>query len=205
MTDFKTDEEKAEEIKQWWKDNGTSVIAGVGLAIAGLFGWEYWQNNKIQTAEAASKAYLAASREADQSVAQQQFANLQKDYSSTPYASMAALSSAKLYAEEGKNQEAATALQWVIDNSNEAEYQEVARLRLARVYIDMKKYDDALALTQQEYGDGFGSLLEELRGDIYTAQNKVGDARKAYERALLTDGAPNELIRMKLDNLGKGA
>ncbi|PID34013.1 MAG: hypothetical protein CR976_02510, partial [Thiotrichales bacterium] len=145
-----------------------------------------WQNSKIQTAEAASKAYLVASRETNQSVAQQQFANLQKDYGSTPYAAMAALSSAKLYAEEGKNQEAATALQWVIDNSNEAEYQEVARLRLARVYIDMKKYDDALALTQQEYGAGFESLLEELRGDIYTAQNKVGDARKAYERALLT-------------------
>ena len=28
MTDFKTDEEKAEELKAWWKDNGTSVMAG---------------------------------------------------------------------------------------------------------------------------------------------------------------------------------
>lgn len=205
MTDFKTDEEKAEDIKKWWKENGTSVVAGVALAIAGLFSWEYWQTNKIETAEAASAGYLIASREADKTVAQQQFANLQKDYSSTPYASMAALQSAKLYAEEGKDQEAATALQWVIDNSSEAEYQEVARLRLARVHIAMKKYDDALALTQQEYGDGFESLLDELRGDIFAAQSKVDDARKAYERAILTDGGANELIQMKLDNLGKGA
>lgn len=205
MTDFKTDEEKAEDIKKWWKENGTSVIAGVALAIAGLFGWEYWQSNKIQNAEAASADYLIASREADKTIAQQQLANLQDNYSSTPYAAMAALQSAKLYAEEGKDQETATALQWVIDNSSEAEYQEVARLRLARVHIVMKKYDEALALTQYDYGDGFESLLDELRGDIFAAQSKVDDARKAYERAILTDGGANELIQMKLDNLGKGA
>ncbi len=205
MTDFKTDEEKAEDIKRWWKENGTSVIAGVALAIAGLFGWEYWQSNKIQNAEAASADYLIASREADKAVAQQQLANLRDNYSSTPYAAMAALQSAKLHAEEGKDQEAATALQWVIDNSSEAEYQEVARLRLARVHIAMKKYDEALALTKYDYGDGFESLLDELRGDIFAAQSKVDDARKAYERAILTDGGANELIQMKLDNLGKGA
>nr|CAA6821580.1 MAG: Mlr7403 protein [uncultured Thiotrichaceae bacterium] len=205
MTDFKTDEEKAEDLKRWWKENGTSVVAGVALAVAGLFGWEYWQNSKVQTAEAASADYQIASRETDPAVAQQQLANLQNDYSSTPYAAMAALQSAKLYAEEGKNQEAATALQWVVDNSSETEYQEVAGLRLARVYIAMEKYDDALAITKQEYGDGFESLLEELRGDIFAEQNKIEDARKAYERAILTDGGANELIQMKLDNLGKGA
>ncbi|CAA6809983.1 MAG: Mlr7403 protein [uncultured Thiotrichaceae bacterium] len=205
MTDFKTDEEKAEDIKRWWKENGTSVIAGVALAIAGLFGWEYWQGNKIQNAEAASADYLIASRETDTAVAQQQLANLRDNYSATPYAAMAALQSAKLYAEAGKDQEAATALQWVIDNSSETEYQEVARLRLARVHIAMKKYDDALALTKYDYGDGFESLLDELRGDIFAAQSKVDDARKAYERAILTDGGANELIQMKLDNLGKGA
>lgn len=205
MTDFKTDEEKAEDLKRWWKDNGTSVIAGVALAIAGLFGWEYWQSNKVQTAEAASALYTQADNEADKTVALQQFAQLQNDYSSTPYASMAALQTAKLQAEAGKNQEAATALQWVVDNSSEVEYQEIARLRLARVYIAMEKYDEALALTQQEYGDGFESLLAELRGDIFAAQRKLDDARKAYERAILTDGGANEMLQMKLDNLGKGA
>ena len=44
MTDFKTDEEKAEELKAWWKENGTSVMAGIALAVAALFGWEYWKN-----------------------------------------------------------------------------------------------------------------------------------------------------------------
>ncbi len=205
MTDYKTDEEKAEELKQWWKENGTSVIAGVALAIAGLFGWEYWKNYQTSTAEAASTLYTQAQHEADQAIALQQLNNLRDEYSSTPYASMAALQTAKLQAEAGKHQEAATALQWVIDNSDETEYQEVARLRLARIYVVMKKYDDALALTQQDYGSAYESLLEEIKGDIFAAQHKVDDARKAYERAILTDEGSNELIQMKLDNLGKGA
>jgi len=35
MADFelKSDEEKAEELKAWWKQNGTSVIAGIALTI----------------------------------------------------------------------------------------------------------------------------------------------------------------------------
>ncbi|MEZ5535767.1 MAG: tetratricopeptide repeat protein [Thiolinea sp.] len=205
MTDYKTDEEKAEELKKWWKENGTSVIAGVALAVAGLFGWEYWQNYKTGTAEAASALYTQAQNEADQAVSLQQYARVRDEYSSTPYASMAALQSAKLHAEKGENQQAADALQWVINNSSETEYQEVARLRLARVYVAMQKYDDALALTQLDYGSAYESLLEEIKGDVFAAQSKVEDARKAYERALLTSGSGNELIQMKLDNLGKGA
>lgn len=205
MTDYKTDEEKAEEIKQWWKENGTSVIAGVALAVAGLFGWEYWKNHQTTTAESASTLYAQAQNESDNTVALQQLTRLRDEYGSTPYAAMAALQAAKLQAEEGRNQEAATALQWVAENSSETEYQEVARLRLARVYVAMEKYDDALALTQEDYGTAYESLLEEIKGDIYAAQNKVEDARKAYERAILTDQGANELIQMKLDNLGKGA
>jgi predicted negative regulator of RcsB-dependent stress response len=205
MTDYKTDEEKAEELKRWWKENGTSVIAGVALAIAGLFGWEYWQGHKITTSESASALYAQAQNEADTTVSLQQLNRVRDEYSSTPYATMAALQSAKIQAEAGRDEDAATSLQWVIDNSSEAEYQEVARLRLARLYVAMKKYDDALALTQQDYATAYESLLEEIKGDVYAAQNKVEDARKAYERAILTDEGANELIQMKLDNLGKGA
>ena len=203
MTDFKTDEEKAEELKAWWKENGTSVIAGVALAVAALFGWEYWQKHQITTAESASALYSESRNAEKPEDAARMLQQLRDEYSSTPYAAMAGLQSAKNHAEAGAYQKSADALQWVIDNSSEAEYQDVARLRLARVLVTMEQPDKALTLAEQEYPESFESLLEEIKGDIFVAQKKTDEARKAYERAILTNqGGSTEFIQMKLDDLG---
>ncbi len=70
----------------------------------------------------------------------------------------------------------------------------------------MKKADDALALTNQTYPAAYLSLLEELKGDIYVAQNKPTEARAAYDKAMLGgNGASTEFIKLKRDNLGAGA
>lgn len=203
MTDFKTDEEKAEDLKAWWKDNGTSVMAGVALAVAALFGWEYWQDHKIKTAESASKLYSESQNADDPAKSADMLQQLRDEYASTPYGAMAGLQTAKNHAGAGEYQQAADALQWVIDNSKEAEYQDVARLRLARVLVTMDQPDKALELTNQEYPASFESLLEEVKGDIFAAQQKTEEARKAYERAILTnEGGSTEFIQMKLDDLG---
>ncbi|MGB0848492.1 MAG: YfgM family protein [Thiolinea sp.] len=203
MTDFKTDEEKAEELKAWWKENGTSVMAGVGLAVAALFGWEYWKDHKVATAEGASALYTESRNTEKPEEANRILQQLREEYSSTPYAAMAGLQEAKTHAEAGEYQKAADSLQWVIDNSGEAEYQDVARLRLARVLVAMGKPDQALELTTPDYPEAYESLLEEIKGDIFAAQKKTEEARKAYERAILTNsGGSTEFIQMKLDDLG---
>ena len=63
--DYKTDDEKVEELKAWWKENGTSVVAGVALAVAGLFGWEYWKDWKEATAAEASTLYTEVKQQVD--------------------------------------------------------------------------------------------------------------------------------------------
>ena len=203
MTDFKTDEEKAEELKAWWKENGTSVMAGIALAVAALFGWEYWKNHKVTTAESASALYSESRNAEKPEDAARMLQQLQDEYGSTPYGAMAGLQTAKNHAEAGEYQQSADALQWVIDNSAEAEYQDVARLRLARVLVVMEQPEKALELTTHEYPESFESLLEEIKGDIFAAQKKTDEARKAYERAILTNqGGSTEFIQMKLDDLG---
>lgn len=207
MSDYKTDDEKVEELKAWWKENGTSVIAGVALAIGGIFGWQYWQTYQNESAAAASALYAKVDKVAATAIEQAQpdIQALQQDYASTPYAAIASLKAAQQYAEKGDYEPARTALQWVIDNSKEADFQHLAKIRLARVLLAMQKADEALALANKTYPAAYASLVEELKGDIFVAQNKIAEARAAYDKALLssTDGA-TDLLKLKRDNLGAG-
>ncbi|MBU0654735.1 MAG: tetratricopeptide repeat protein [Gammaproteobacteria bacterium] len=207
MTDYKTDDEKVEELKAWWKENGTSVIAGVALAIAGLFGWEYWKDYKAATAAEASALYakVADAAEASPEQAMADVQALQAGYASTPYAATASLKAAQQFAEKGEYDKAATTLRWVVDNSKQEEYKLLASLRLARVLLASGKPEEAAKLTGQTYPAAYQSLLEELKGDIYTAQNKPAEARAAYDKAILGNtGGSVEFIKMKRDNLGEG-
>lgn len=207
MLDYnKTDEEQAEDIKAWWKENGISVVAGIALAIAALFAWEYWQKYQIKTMEGASSLYSSVQTTADDAVAAKNIQTLQTDYPKSPYAALASLETAKKHAEKGEYEPAITALRWAIDNTKDVDLKNVASVRLARVLTAAGKYDEALQLANQTYGASYESVLEELKGDIYSAQKKTEEARKAYERAILAaKNNSSELIKIKLDNLGKGA
>jgi predicted negative regulator of RcsB-dependent stress response len=207
MSDYKTDDEKVEELKAWWKENGTSVVVGVALAIGGLFGWEYWKDYQTSTASAASALYAKASKDSATSVEQMlpDVQSLQSGYASTPYAAIANLKLAQQYAEKGDYGQASTALRWVIDNGKEAALKDVANIRLARVLLAMGKMDDAMKLASQTYPQAYTGLAEELKGDIYAAQKKPKEAREAYDKAMQNaSGGPVDMIKMKRDNLGAG-
>ncbi len=120
MDELKTDEEKAEEIKAWWRENGLSVVIGVGLALVGVFGWQQWQSHQLQKSEEASALFLQI--ENTPTVVEK----LQSDYASTPYASLAMLAKAKQSVEKGEDTVAIEALQWAIDNTSDTEVKDVA-------------------------------------------------------------------------------
>ncbi|WP_298610593.1 tetratricopeptide repeat protein [uncultured Thiothrix sp.] len=207
MIDYnKTDDEQAEDLKAWWKENGLSVVAGIALAIAALFAWEYWQKYQIKTMEGASTLYSTLQTTADDAVAAKAIQELQTEYPKSPYAALASLETAKKHAEKGEYEPAITALRWAIDHTKDVDLKNVASVRLARVLASAGKYDEALKLASQSYSASYESILEEIKGDIYSAQKKTEDARKAYERAILAaKNNSSELIKIKLDNLGKGA
>jgi len=207
MTEYKTDEEKAEELKAWWKENGKYVIAGVVLAIAILFGREYWQKSEANTISQSSALYYQAQNSSDDTQAASYALTLKSDYASTPYAAIVAMDQAKSLAENGDYAKAATELQWVVDNTQDPELTSIAKLRLARVLVAQEQLDDAEALiTNDDLSTAYSGLVNDIRGDIYAARAQHDAARQAYEQALETSqGRASELIRLKLDDLGTGA
>ena len=206
MIEYKSDEEKAEDVKAWWREYGSSVIAAVVLAIVGLFGWEYWQKHQVQTTEAAALEYQKLLKTTDKTQSDKLVSELQASYAKTPYAALASLEAAKVAAEQGDLEASAKALRWVMDNGKDPDLKLVTSLRLARVLLDQNKQDEALKLVDSVSSTAYESLKQELKGDIFVTKNQLNEAREAYKKAIAANQAGgNELIQLKLDNLGQGA
>ena len=46
MEDYRTEEEQIEALKRWWSENGKSIVIGIALAGASVFGWRAWQDQQ---------------------------------------------------------------------------------------------------------------------------------------------------------------
>jgi predicted negative regulator of RcsB-dependent stress response len=198
--ELKSDDEKAEELKAWWRANGTSVVAGVALTIGGLFGWNQWKEHKLTQSEGASKLFsqLSASGTDSDVVLKQ----INDEYGSTVYASLAALTAAKTSCESGKIELCIEQLKNA-SNSSQESVASVAKLRLARVLILNQKFDEAQKILSEKMPNAYQSIITELNGDIHFAKKEYSKAREAYDRAILSsDGQNIQILKMKRDDLG---
>jgi predicted negative regulator of RcsB-dependent stress response len=206
VDDRYSDQEQLEAIKKWLKSNGPGIIAGIVLGLAAIGGWQYWTSYQRSQAENASILYdtlVAAVKQNDIPKAKAQSAVLQSDYAKSAYATLAAFMMAKVAVDNDENSKAIANLQWVLGHNENPEMQTIARLRLARVLLAEQLYDKALVELGKIDNTAFTGELEELKGDIYSAQNQSDQARSAYEAALAAQGQSGggSLLQMKLDNL----
>lgn len=198
--DLKTDEEKAEELKAWWRSNGTSVIAGVALTVGGMFGWNYWKDSQLTKSEGASKIFSQLEQENADALAIS--SKLNNEYGSTAYSALAALNAAKSSCESGNTDVCIEQLK-TATNSSQDSVSHIAKVRLARTLISVGKFDEAQTLLSEKMPAAFQSLVSELNGDIHFAKKEYKQAREAYDRAILSSGGNNiEILKMKRDDLG---
>lgn len=199
------DEAQLEQLRRWWRENWMALAGGLVLGLAGIFGWEAWQNAKTGKSEQASQVYedlkQAVAGKPDQ--ASELGERLIKDFPGTPYAAQGALLLAQQSAQKQDWAGAEKRLAWVMMRSDDPGLQKIARLRLARVLWQQNKPDDALAKLDLADDDAFAALYQELRGDIKLSQNDRAAARTAYEKAMALGPAPasKDLLQRKLDDL----
>ncbi|MGD2112222.1 MAG: tetratricopeptide repeat protein [Gammaproteobacteria bacterium] len=202
-----TDEEQLESIKKWWRENGSSIITGVILGVAVLFGgkaWFAWRENVAQQASDVYTAMIGALQQGDSMATTERAGILISDYSSTPYAALAALTIARLRIEEGELDAAQAQLQWVVDNADTEYLRTIARLRLARVLLARQDLDGAEAvLNAAGPAAEAGVMFAELQGDLHSARDELEQAAAAYRQALAImppDYPGSHLLQLKFDN-----
>lgn len=199
MEIYSTEEQQAEAIKRFFRENGVSLALGIVIGLGGLYGWKYYNQSKITSAEAASNAYneLVESGEvlskSDAFIA---------DNSGSNYAALAAFVAAKEAVEKGEFETAVTKLTWLQDNVQNPELKATAILRLARVQAQLTQYDAALKTLSQTTPETFKAQVAEVKGDVYLAKGDKDNARSQYEAALAeSKEGNNSLLQIKLDNL----
>ena len=208
MDVHETEEQQVEALKKWWKENGSSIITGILLGLAVLFGARTWMSYQDQQSQNASNIYtvmmgaLANDREM---VVLEQAGILIADYPRTPYASLAALALAKVKLKHGELEPARAQLQWALDNTGSDVVRQTVRLRLARVMMAAGDLDGAETVLGEITPDAaFDPLYAELRGDSQLARGNTSNARAEYEQALadMQPAAPGyRSVQLKYENI----
>lgn len=203
MEVYTTEEQQVEVIKSWWKENGTSVIAGTVIGLVGLFGWRYYNEHQLAGQEAASSAYNAMTTQLAKGDAAgiEQAKSFISAHKGDSYADLAALELAAAAVKANQLDLAVEQLTAVATNGDDA-IRPIAALRLARVLNEQGKADEALAQLAKIDNDAFKAQVAEARGDVLLKQGKPEEARDAYQAAADAGGlqASSEL-KLKMDDL----
>ncbi|NCO18920.1 MAG: tetratricopeptide repeat protein, partial [Gammaproteobacteria bacterium] len=160
--------EQSERVRNWMRENGVSVLMGVVLALAGIFGWRQWQDYQSTQAMLANEYYASVQREVEAGnleAATQQFATLRETVGEHGYLALAGLLIAGEHAARGELDAAADIYAELRKSKSWDALQPLLRIRHAQVESARGQADAALVLLQGEAPSGFEGLWQELRGD----------------------------------------
>lgn len=207
--DYETEEQQLEAIKKWWKENSTMVVTGISIGVASIFGWQFYQTENVKHAEQASVLYeQVIINTANPSKINEQLAGvnqLEAEFKDTPYAALSALILAKQQLQTGQIEKAQQQYSWVIENAKQDELKYLAKIRLSRLLLTAEQQDKALELLNESYPESFNSMVFELKGDVYSSQGSIEDAKRAYKKALSFSKGPNRWLQLKIDDIGESS
>ena len=201
------EQEQLDTLKAFWQKYGNLITWVLIVCLAGYAGYNFWKQRQTNQAAEASALYEEMGKQLaakDTAKVQRIAGDIESKYESSIYAPMAALAAAKAAFDANDLKTAKAQLQWTVDHGN-AEYKSVARLRLSGLLLDEKAYDQALALLNADILPQFAGAAADRKGDILVAQNKLAEARTAYEAALAAMGEKNpgrQLVVLKLEAIG---
>jgi predicted negative regulator of RcsB-dependent stress response len=204
--EYLTDDEQLEAVKRAFTEYAPWILGGVVLGVGGWYGYQHYQSHKNEVAFRAADQFsqMTVALQMNDSKKSLQIADgLIKDFPNSPYADQAQLTIARLDVESGKSADAVAPLTQVMNNSKDAELQQIARLRLARVLIDQSKPDDAIKLLAAGTPASFAGRYHEIRGDALYSKKDIPGAIAEYNAALGVSegGADAAMLQLKLADL----
>lgn len=211
MSRYETEEEQIDAIKSWWKKNGTALLTAVLVVVLAFSGWRYWTNSQYVEKANASAIFEALQINSERGTfgeVSREALKLMQESPQSPYATAAALMYAKFELDNGKVDNAIEKFEWVEQNATDAELKAVAKLRLARLYLDQKEFDKAQAaldsLAMAKLSDGQQANRDYTVGVLALFKGDQDSARTAFIAVTENESADDTLrglAQIQLDDL----
>ena len=202
------EQEQLDQLKAFWKQYGnlvTWVLVLVLGAYAAWNGWNLYQRDQGAKAGSLYDELDRAAQEGDSERTTRIFADMKERYPRATFTQQGGLVAARVATEKGQYDASIASLAWVADKAGDGEYRSIARLRLAGLLLDTKKYEEALRQLDAIEAPEFAALAADRRGDVLLTQGKSAEAQAAYLKAWTAMDPKldyRRLIEAKLNLLG---
>lgn len=198
------EEQEINQLKDWWKENGKTIIVAFILGVGGMFGWRYWQSHQAEQIAQASAQYdtLINSVQQDEQAKKANIEQFVQANSKTAYAVFALLDEAKKATEKQDFSAAEVNLNQALTQSQDEVLTSIVALRLSAVQFQLGQLDNALTTLNQVKGESFNARKAILTGDIQVAKGDKVAAKNSFEQAQQSGSQlEQQMAKMKLNNL----
>ena len=198
------EEQEINQLKDWWKENGKTIIIAFILGMGGMFGWRYWQAHQAEQIAQASAQYdaLIYSAQQDEQAKKTNIEQFVQANSKTAYAVFALLDEAKKATEKQDFAAAEVNLNQALTQSQDEVLTSIVALRLSAVQFQLGQLDNALTTLNQVKGESFNARKAILTGDIQVAKGDKVAAKNSFEQAQQSGSQlEQQMAKMKLNNL----
>ena len=198
------EEQEINQLKDWWKENGKTIIVAFILGVGGMFGWRYWQAHQAEQIAQASAQYdaLIYSAQQDEQAKKANIEQFVQANSKTAYAVFALLDEAKKATEKQDFVAAEVNLNQALTQSQDEVLTSIVALRLSAVQFQLGQLDNALTTLNQVKGESFNARKAILTGDIQIVKGDKVAAKNSFEQAQQSGSQlEQQVAKMKLNNL----
>jgi len=208
VDEFLSEKEQIQYIREWWQENRSYILTALIIVIGGITGNNAWKSSIIEKQLSASSLYESLAveisennLEAGEMIADQ----ISEDYSDTVYYEKAKLAMAYFYMSQSRDEDAANSLRNILSKSSDSELSLIAEIRLAKIMLYQKKYQEVIDMLKSNTGHAFETKYSELLGDAYFGLEEFDKAEFAYMAALKNTNQAQivdaSLIQMKINDL----
>ena len=196
-----------------FKKNYLYLIIGLLIIIFGSASYFFYTSNvkeKIYLSQGAYENYLNELTQFDGSEFKElemKLEELKNTYDQSIYYHLANFQQAKIYFENGQEPKAMSLMEQLNsdleqDKSSRNFLRDISRIRLASIYIDLDRFEDAKQLLDRNF-DFFNSLKLEKLGDLEKINLNNKEAENYYKLAIETSQNQTQinLLNFKLSSL----
>ncbi|WP_108659734.1 tetratricopeptide repeat protein [Acuticoccus kandeliae] len=198
---------RRERMKKAWDRYGIYVLGAAVLIVLVTAGWRGYEAWRVSSERAAGETYIEVLDQVQGAGTESTAQALEQYADSAPagYAMLAKFRAATAFADLGNTDQAVTLLNEIADErDNLAIYRDLARIRLAQIYLnnsDPSSAKAAIGPIAQDAGNAYTLTAQELMGLAAYMENNVPEARRWFtslQDAALSTQAAKQRARLML-------